>query len=664
MARVDGRSFQSMWTQLIGGKDTGGVFGSFTLAISPKPTGGVVTGGGLACGTGGTACSVTFASSTSVTLTAAADASYSFTGWGGACSGTSTTTTVMVDSAKTCTAAFTLSGPPPATYALAVSPAPMNGTVSGGGLTCGAGGAVCQVDVASGTSVTLTATPMSGYSLTNWGGSCSGTGTTTTVLMSAARTCTATFAVGLPTGPPYTMTISPKPTGGTIAGAGLNCGTGGNLCAVTMPASMGLGMSAAPDAGYNFGAWTGDCSGLTTSLTVQLSGPRTCSATFIPVGTTFQLNVSPAPTGGTVTGGGITCGTGGSTCQVTYGSATSVVLSAAPASGFTFTGWGGSCAGTGTSTTIQVDGIRTCTAAFAATPTYQLNVSPAPAGGTVTGGGITCGTGGSTCQATYGSSAVGHADGGAGLRVHIHELGGRLRRHGHQHDRAGERRQDLQRHVHGRPGQRPAVHDDYQPGAHGGHGHGRGPELRHRRQPVRGDDAAAPWPSACWPRQIRGTPSRAGRATAPGRIPPLRSSWRAAHLRRHVHACRRDHLPAERLTAPTGGTVSGRWHHVRHGRRGVPGDLRHVHLGDADSDAGLRLHVHELGRQLRGNEREHDGPGGRRQDVHGRVHGGADLSAERVAGTGGRHGDGGGITCGTGGLHVPGDVRHHRPRSR
>ena len=186
----------------------------------------------------------------------------------------------------------------------------MNGTVSGGGLTCGAGGAVCQVDVASGTSVTLTATPMSGYSLTNWGGSCSGTGTTTTVLMSAARTCTATFAVGLPTGPPYTMTISPKPTGGTIAGAGLNCGTGGNLCAVTMPASMGLGMSAAPDAGYNFGAWTGDCSGLTTSLTVQLSGPRTCSATFIPVGTTFQLNVSPAPTGGTVTGGGITCGYG------------------------------------------------------------------------------------------------------------------------------------------------------------------------------------------------------------------------------------------------------------------------------------------------------------------------------------------------------------------
>ena len=397
-------SFQSMWTQLIGGKDTGGVFGSFTLAISPKPTGGVVTGGGLTCGTGGTACSVTFASATSVTISATADTGYLFSGWGGACSGTSTTTTVAIDSAKTCTAAFTLSGSSPTTYALAVSPTPVNGTVSGGGLTCGAGGAVCQVDVASGTSVTLTATPMSGYSLTSWGGSCTGTGTTTTVLMSAARTCSATFGVGLPTGPPYTMTISPKPAGGTIAGAGLNCGTGGNLCAVTMPAPMGLGMSAAPAAGYNFGAWTGDCSGLTTGLTVQLSGPRTCSATFIPVGATFQLNVSPAPTGGTVTGGGITCGIGGSTCQVTYGSATSVLLNAAPASGYTFAGWGGSCTGTNTSTTIQVDGIRTCTAAFAATPTYQLNVSPVPTGGTVTGGGIACGTGGSTCQATYGSS--------------------------------------------------------------------------------------------------------------------------------------------------------------------------------------------------------------------------------------------------------------------
>ncbi|MFO7691655.1 MAG: InlB B-repeat-containing protein, partial [Vicinamibacterales bacterium] len=397
-------SFQSMWTQLIGGKDTGGVFGSFTLAINPRPTGGVVTGGGLNCGTGGTACSVTFASSTPITITATADTGYAFTGWGGACSGTSTTTTVAVDSAKTCTAAFALSGSAPTAYALAVSPAPLNGTVSGGGLTCGAGGAVCQVVVASGTSVTLTATSTSGYSFTSWGGSCSGTSATTTVLMSASRTCSATFSVGLPTGPPYTMTISPKPAGGTITGAGLNCGTGGNLCAVTMPAPMGLGMSATPDPGYKFGAWTGDCSGLTASLTVQLSGARTCSASFIPTGTTFQLNVSPAPAGGTVTGGGITCGVGGSTCQVTYGSATAVTLTAAPASGYTFTGWGGTCTGTNASTAIQVDGIRTCTASFAATPTYQLNVSPVPAGGTVTGGGITCGTGGSTCQATYGSS--------------------------------------------------------------------------------------------------------------------------------------------------------------------------------------------------------------------------------------------------------------------
>ena len=394
-------SFQSLWTQLLGGTDTGAPAGTYALAVNPVPTGGTVTGGGLACGTGGVACSVTVASSTSVTLTATADTGYSFAGWGGACGGTASTTTVFMDAAKACSASFTPTG---TTYQLNVSPAPANGTVTGGGINCGTGGAACQTAVASGTSVTLTATPAAGYAFTSWGGNCSGTSTTTTVLMNAAKTCSATFTQGLPTGPPYTMTISPKPTGGTITGAGLNCGTGGNQCAVTMPASMGLGMVATPDPGYTFAAWTGDCTSFSATITVQLAGPRTCSASFTPTGTTYQLNVSPAPTGGTVTGGGLNCGGGGVACQVTFGSATGVALTATPAAGYAFAGWGGSCTGTNTNTTVLVDGVRTCTAAFTATPTYQLNLSPVPTGGTVTGGGIACGTGGSACQATYGSS--------------------------------------------------------------------------------------------------------------------------------------------------------------------------------------------------------------------------------------------------------------------
>jgi hypothetical protein len=215
-----------------------------------------------------------------VTLTAAADSGYSFTGWGGSCSGTSTSTTVTVDGVKTCTATFAV----PQTYQLTVT-TPANGTVTGGGISCGTSGAgTCSATYTVPTSVTLTAAPDSGYALTSWGGSCSGTSASTTVTVDGVKTCTATFAAGLPTGPPYTMTISPLPTGGTVTGAGLGCGVGGTLCSVTMPAPMTLGLLATPAAGYTFSGWTGNCSGTSTGIYLALAGARTCGATFIPAG--------------------------------------------------------------------------------------------------------------------------------------------------------------------------------------------------------------------------------------------------------------------------------------------------------------------------------------------------------------------------------------------
>jgi uncharacterized repeat protein (TIGR02543 family) len=84
-------------------------------------------------------------------------------------------------------------------------------------------------------------------------------------------------------GPPYTLTIM-MPTGGKVEGAGINCGAGGTACSVTMPASMTLGISATPSAGYTFSGWTGDCAGTNPSLWVALDGARTCGATFTPSG--------------------------------------------------------------------------------------------------------------------------------------------------------------------------------------------------------------------------------------------------------------------------------------------------------------------------------------------------------------------------------------------
>ena len=79
-------------------------------------------------------------------------------------------------------------------YALTVTNAnSVGGTVTSnvGGIACGTG---CSASIASGTAITLTAIPVSGYQFTGWGGACTGYGNSCTVTMSAAQTVSANFA--------------------------------------------------------------------------------------------------------------------------------------------------------------------------------------------------------------------------------------------------------------------------------------------------------------------------------------------------------------------------------------------------------------------------------------------------------------------------------------
>jgi len=57
------------------------------------------------------------------------------------------------------------------------------------GITCGSD---CSEPYLSGTPVTLSATPASGYYFSGWSGACTGTGACT-VTMTAAKSVTATF---------------------------------------------------------------------------------------------------------------------------------------------------------------------------------------------------------------------------------------------------------------------------------------------------------------------------------------------------------------------------------------------------------------------------------------------------------------------------------------
>jgi hypothetical protein len=105
-----------------------------------------------------------------------------------------------------------------------------------------------------------------------------------------------------------------------------------------------------------------------------------------------------APTHGTITGTGITCGTGGSDCTETYAYGTVVPLTATPDANYDFSGWTGACSGAG-ACSVTMTAARTVGATFTI-QRHTLTVT-APTNGTITATGIACGTGGSDCTEAY-----------------------------------------------------------------------------------------------------------------------------------------------------------------------------------------------------------------------------------------------------------------------
>jgi hypothetical protein len=176
-------------TNTTGNQNPGGGTTTYTLAVSTNGSGTVTSNtGGINCGT---ACSATYNSGSSVTLTASADNGYSFTAWGGSCSGTGTCTVAM-NNTRSVTATFTQNTTTPSSYLLTVTKVG-SGTVTSntGGINCGT---ACSATYNSGSSVTLTASAATGYIFSGWtANGCSGVGTCT-LTMNANQSPTATFA--------------------------------------------------------------------------------------------------------------------------------------------------------------------------------------------------------------------------------------------------------------------------------------------------------------------------------------------------------------------------------------------------------------------------------------------------------------------------------------
>lgn len=194
------------------------------------------TGGGITCGTNGTDCAQSYVPNTSVTIRGTSATGYYTVdkgagdfqgqtcqsgGWIYDCG------PLIMNQDRTIGVRFR-----PVTYTLTTIVSPSNsGTISGVGISCSSsGGWQCSESVNHGTTVTLTATPASGYYRSGWGSSsspCYGQGDVCTFIMDGNKSVTAYFSL-LP--PVATLTADPTSvpynTSSTLTWSSTNGATG------------------------------------------------------------------------------------------------------------------------------------------------------------------------------------------------------------------------------------------------------------------------------------------------------------------------------------------------------------------------------------------------------------------------------------------------------
>ena len=307
----------------------------FIVSTSSNPAaGGTTSGGG------------TFDSGSSATILATPAAGYRFVNWTEGAVVVSTTTSYVftVSSARTLVANFVQ------IFTVTVSSSPATGgTVSGGGT------------YNTGSSVTVIATPATGYRFVNWteGGVVVSAVSSYTFTLTATRTLVANFVQT------FSVSASSNPVaGGSITGSG------------TYDIGSSITMTATPSAGYRFSNWTDGGIAVSTSsaYTFTLTANRTLVANFIQI---FTVTTSPNPAaGGTTSGNG------------TYDTGSQVTAVATPASGYRFVSWteSGVSVSTIASFTFAATANRTLVANFV--QTFQVTAAANPAaGGTISGGG-------------------------------------------------------------------------------------------------------------------------------------------------------------------------------------------------------------------------------------------------------------------------------------
>jgi uncharacterized repeat protein (TIGR02543 family) len=270
----------------------------------------------------------TYASGSSVQLTATPSTGWSFSGWSGGTSGTANPLTIVMNDNKAVTATFTQN-----VYTLTVTVNP----TGGGTVTRSNNGPYHLNDV-----VTLTEAPSAGYTFSGWSGDGTGSGTTRTVTVTGNMAATATFTQNQ-----YQVVFATSGSGATSPS-----GTQTYAAGAVVP------ISATAGSGYTFSSWsaTGSiviASASSASTTATINGAGTITAAFTQIQYTLAVTVSPTA-GGTVT----------PDKSPPYHLNDVITLTEAPNSGYAFSGWSGDGTGTGATRTVTITGNMAVTATF------------------------------------------------------------------------------------------------------------------------------------------------------------------------------------------------------------------------------------------------------------------------------------------------------------
>ncbi len=276
---------------------------------------------------------VQYDSGTVVTLTASAGVGATFTGWSGDLSGSANPATVAMSGNKSIVANFPLKQ-----YSLTT--------------TATHGSVLRSPDQSaydSGTVVTLTPIPLPGYHFTGWTGDQTDATNPLSTIMTGAKNIAAVFSINT-----YTVTVA---SGGN--GLAKPSGT------FTIIHGDTLKDTANPNSGFTFVNWTtaGNITAVATGVMGKfvVTGNGTIQANFAV--TAFPLTVTAA--NGTVAK---------VPDQSVFDTGTTVTLTAAPRTGYHFTGWSGDLAGTSASATLGMTGPKNVTANFAIN-SYTVTVS-------------------------------------------------------------------------------------------------------------------------------------------------------------------------------------------------------------------------------------------------------------------------------------------------